>query len=123
LRKGGGVSRVSSNSRRPSASLLQLQYLYLLLHILKSTFPSSPLTKFITNTMKDLRILCFGASLVEGFTQGGFRYTPYSISMSRKLREKWPQMKLDVDVNGMSGDMVTGGYKARMERACEFGFD
>lgn len=69
--------------------------------------------------MKDLRILCFGASLVEGFTQSGLRYTPYSVSMSRKLKRKWPEMKLDVDVNGMSGDMVTGGYRGRMERACE----
>jgi hypothetical protein len=72
--------------------------------------------------MKDLRILCFGASLVEGFTQYGLKYTPYSISMSKKLLEKWPQMKLDVDVNGVSGDMVTGGYRGRMERACKLGF-
>ena len=69
--------------------------------------------------MKDLRILCFGASLVEGYTQYGLKYTPFSTSMSTKLQQKWPDVKLDVDVNGVSGDMVTGGYRASMERACE----
>jgi hypothetical protein len=66
--------------------------------------------------MKDLRIFCFGASLVEGFTQYGLKFTPYSISMSKKLAEKLPQVELKIDVDGKSGDMVTGGYKERMKR-------
>lgn len=66
--------------------------------------------------MKDLRILCFGASLVEGFTQYGLRYTPYSVSMSTKLKQKWSETELKVDVGAKSGDMVTDGYRVRMER-------
>ena len=66
--------------------------------------------------MKELRILCFGASLVEGFTDGGFKYTPYSVSMAKKLVQKFPQLELKIDVEGKSGDMVTGGYKRRMEQ-------
>lgn len=66
--------------------------------------------------MKELRILCFGASLVEGFTQGGSRYTPYSVSMCKALAQKLPQVQLKADVHGQSGAMVTNGYQRRMER-------
>lgn len=66
--------------------------------------------------MKDFRILCFGASLVEGFTQGGRKYTPYSISMAKKLKEKLPHTQFKIDVDGKSGDTVTFDYRSRMER-------
>jgi hypothetical protein len=66
--------------------------------------------------MKELSILCFGASLVEGFTQSGLKYTPYSVSMSKKLMQKFPQLRVKITVEGRSGDMVTVGYKGRMER-------
>jgi lysophospholipase L1-like esterase len=69
--------------------------------------------------MKDLRILCFGASLVEGYTQRGSRYTPYATPMRRKLEKQFPDIELHVMVDGMSGDKVTEGFKVRMKDACE----
>jgi hypothetical protein len=66
--------------------------------------------------MKELRILCFGASLVEGFTQSGMKYTPYSTSMVRKLKEEFPAAELQADVDGKSGQMVVLHFKNRMKK-------
>lgn len=69
--------------------------------------------------MKDQHILCFGASLVKGLTQGGLLHTPYSISMTKNLVQRWPQIEFAVEVDGVSGDMVTGGFRRRMESRCK----
>ena len=53
---------------------------------------------------------------MEDFTQGGWRYTPYSVSMAKKLKEKLPYLEFKVDVDGKSGDTVIFDYGRRMER-------
>lgn len=65
-----------------------------------------------------VRILCFGASLVEGHTDSGMRYTPYSTWLLKALQEHYPGREFDMVTDGVSGDMVTGGYKGRMRRRC-----
>jgi hypothetical protein len=67
-----------------------------------------------------LRILCFGASLVEGHTARGTRFTPYSA----RLREILKEINADVEVetDGKSGDLLTSGFEERMAARCESTF-
>lgn len=67
-----------------------------------------------------LRILCFGASLVEGHTARGTRFTPYSA----RLREILKEINADVEVetDGKSGDLLTSGFEERMAARCEWAF-
>jgi hypothetical protein len=68
-----------------------------------------------------LRILCFGASLVQGHTAYGTKYTPYSIWLSQILKDRYPQRSIEVVTDGKSGEMVTGeGYRGRMSTQCEY---
>jgi len=69
-----------------------------------------------------IRILCFGASLVEGFTQGGLRYTPYSTTMAQILQEELPGLEVVVDVDGKSAQTVVLHYGGRLERRFESEF-
>jgi hypothetical protein len=46
----------------------------------------------------------------------GRRYTPYSVSMAKKLKEKLPNVQLRIDVDGKSGQTVTLHYRSRMEK-------
>jgi lysophospholipase L1-like esterase len=88
---------------------------------------------------RKLRILCFGASLTEGYTQYGTQFTPYSkwlwegleqelLSDGKDSKERGKddseekEVKVEniiVDTDGMSGDLVTGGFKRRMGRHCK----
>jgi hypothetical protein len=36
--------------------------------------------------------------------------TPYADSMEERLQATWPSAKIIVDVDGMSGDRVAGGF-------------
>jgi hypothetical protein len=66
-----------------------------------------------------LSILCFGASLVEGYTSSGATYSPYSITLSRLLKERFPGRQITVETDGKSGDLVTGGFAERMRDGCK----
>jgi hypothetical protein len=70
---------------------------------------------------KPLRILCFGDSLTEGYTQHGLHYTPYSNTLLDKLRSNLSlstRYNISIDTDGMSGDQVTGGFLTRMQDRC-----
>jgi len=69
----------------------------------------------------NLCILNFGASLVRGHTDYGLRATPYATWMKERLEARWPGTELDVVVDGVSGDMVTGtpGFRGRIGRLCK----
>jgi hypothetical protein len=72
-----------------------------------------------------LRILCFGDSLTEGYTQHGLHYTPYSDTLLDKLRSNLSlstRYNISVDTDGMSGDQVTGGFLTRMQDRCTHPF-
>ncbi|CZT02798.1 related to esterase [Rhynchosporium graminicola] len=65
---------------------------------------------------KPLRVLCFGASLVEGYSSYGMRMTPYSKTMKRVLAaEIGYEFEFEVETNGVSGQQVTSGFRKRME--------
>jgi hypothetical protein len=66
-----------------------------------------------------LSILCFGASLVEGYTSSGATYSPYSITLSQLLKERFPGRQITVETDGKSGDLVTGGFAGRMRDGCK----
>jgi hypothetical protein len=72
---------------------------------------------------KPLRILCFGDSLTEGYTQHGLHYTPYSDTLFDKLRSNLSlstRYNISIDTDGMSGDQVTGGFLTRMQDRCTY---
>lgn len=63
------------------------------------------------------RILCFGDSLTEGYTQGGTAFAPYSDAMASLLRKCGETV--EVVEEGESGDQVTAGnFASRMEERC-----
>lgn len=66
-----------------------------------------------------LSILCFGASLVEGYTSSGAAYTPYSHALTRLLKEWFPGRAIDAKTDGKSGDLVTAGFEGRMKDRCK----
>ena len=66
---------------------------------------------------QSIRILCFGDSLTEGYSNYGTQFTPYSDEMKRKLRHLDEPLITDVVTEGQSGDRVTSGnFKWRMEQ-------
>jgi hypothetical protein len=70
---------------------------------------------------KPLRILCFGDSLTEGYTNNGLNYIPYSDTLLQKLQSApslTSKYDITVDTDGMSGDQVTGSFRGRMEDCC-----
>jgi len=83
-----------------------------------------PLT--VPPSMKCLRILCFGDSLTEGYSQYGSLFTPYSDSMFALLEEKFRKgkekegemVRAEVDTQGVSGESVLD-MRARMEVICK----
>ncbi|KAI0459594.1 SGNH hydrolase-type esterase domain-containing protein [Xylaria acuta] len=59
-----------------------------------------------------LRILCFGNSLTCGYPVDH----PYAGRLARKIEDAFPGRKVECDVEGMPGDLVTNGhYLSRME--------
>jgi lysophospholipase L1-like esterase len=72
-------------------------------------------------TKTPLRILCFGDSLTEGYTQHGLNFAPYSETLLDKLRSNLSlstRYNISIDTDGMSGDQVTGGFLTRMKDRC-----
>lgn len=72
--------------------------------------------------MESINILCFGDSLTEGYTAFGSAFTPYAKAMESRLKSSWPATKINVDVEGMSGDMVdedAGLFLTRIKDQCE----
>lgn len=66
-----------------------------------------------------LRILCFGASITAGFHSFGLRFHPYASQLKARLQESSPQSRIDIDVDGLSGDrVVEGQYLSRIEPRC-----
>lgn len=77
------------------------------------------------NPKYTFKILCFGASLVKGHTDGGMRNTPYSWEMKKVLEETWGIGKLEnvrrvsVQTSGVSGELARD-MGERMERVCGY---
>lgn len=64
-----------------------------------------------------IRILCFGASITAGFHRFGLAYHPYSRQLKKDLEKAFPDTKLDVRVDAVSGDVVLdGSYLHRLEQ-------
>jgi hypothetical protein len=59
------------------------------------------------NTNDKLHILCFGDSLTAGFWHGGLEFHPYAIKLKEELRKAFPDTEIIVDVDGLSGDLVS----------------
>jgi len=76
----------------------------------------------MSKSTANLRILCFGASLVEGYTNYGLNYTPYAKWMAAGLEAQWPSSVFEVKVDGKSGDLATQGFKGRMQEHCKLSF-
>ena len=66
-----------------------------------------------STTSSQLRILCFGDSLTEGYTCFGTIYTPYSEKFKTELEIQsgtgGNERIVDVITDGQSGDLVTRG--------------
>ncbi|KAN0121772.1 SGNH hydrolase [Hyaloscypha variabilis] len=72
----------------------------------------------MASSKPQLRILCFGDSLTEGYTQHGSRFTPYSETLLTALKSNLSlsaKYNIAIDTDGMSGDLVTGSFLGRME--------
>jgi lysophospholipase L1-like esterase len=73
-------------------------------------------------TAGEIRILAFGNSLTEGYTDFGTRYHPYAIALEKKLSSLSPSLKVTVSVEGQSGDRVLRGlggiFLQRLQSAC-----
>jgi lysophospholipase L1-like esterase len=69
-----------------------------------------------------LRILCFGDSLTEGYNNYGLSMDPYSSTMKELLEARiGDQYEIEVETDGVSGELVTGGgFEGRMRSWCEF---
>ncbi|KAH8676489.1 SGNH hydrolase-type esterase domain-containing protein [Tricladium varicosporioides] len=70
-----------------------------------------------------IKILCFGDSLTEGYTQWGSIMAPYSTKMKSSLMDGWGIGKdiggweVGVETRGVSGEGVRE-MRGRMQRAC-----
>ncbi|KAI3331964.1 GDSL-like Lipase/Acylhydrolase [Xylariaceae sp. AK1471] len=63
-----------------------------------------------------LRILCFGNSLTCGYPVGN----PYAEALAQKIEEEFPGRKVEYEVEGLPGDLVTRGqYIERMQQSWE----
>jgi hypothetical protein len=74
-----------------------------------------------------LRILCFGDSLTAGYSKFGLIHAPYSKVLKTELEIKFwareKKRKVDVAMDGQSGDLVTVGiFRQRMDVKCVFCF-
>ncbi|KAE9382177.1 SGNH hydrolase [Stipitochalara longipes BDJ] len=72
----------------------------------------------MTTQKEPLRILCFGDSLTEGYTQHGSLFSPYSATLLHVLKSniaRSTKYNIAVDTDGMSGDLVTGSFLGRMK--------
>lgn len=74
-----------------------------------------------------LKVLAFGASLVEGYTNFGRDFHPFGITLRTKLSSVLSDLGITVDINGQSGDRVLarigGTYLQRLQSACKPHYD
>jgi lysophospholipase L1-like esterase len=103
--------------------LYSLITLYQTYTILKSTILAKMSEqKLALSTPEKLRILAFGNSLTEGFTDFGTRFHPYAIALQKKLSSLLPELEITVDVDGRSGDRVLsklgGVFLERLQSSC-----
>ena len=66
-----------------------------------------------TNAMNEslptsLRVLCFGDSLTAGYTKYGYEHHPYADNLRADLRYLLSTKDVNVEVEGLSGDLVQG---------------
>jgi len=53
----------------------------------------------------------------------GMKYTPYSETLQTRLDEQLgSEWKVEIETDGVSGELVTAGFRKRMEVLCEFLF-
>lgn len=70
-----------------------------------------------------LNILCFGASLVAGYTSSGRLFTPFSKTLKSILHQHFGDSKdIITTTDGLSGQRVVSGFRERMAEHCEFTF-
>jgi hypothetical protein len=72
--------------------------------------------------METIKIVCFGASMVEGYSSYGTVFTPYGNYMKKRLDSALSSTKVTVDIQGQSGDQVDesyGGYIDRLNDICK----
>jgi lysophospholipase L1-like esterase len=62
--------------------------------------------KLILSNPNEINILTFGSSLTEGYTDFGTAFHPYSIALEKKLSDLLPSHKVNITVDGRSGDRV-----------------
>ena len=72
----------------------------------------------MSSSEQEFHILCFGASLVQGYNSGP-EDTPYAQWMLKKIQARWPEAHFDATVDGVAGDLATLAFKPRMEEHCE----
>ena len=64
-----------------------------------------------------VRLLCFGASLTEGYTiQENGKFHPYSIKLRRLLEEHIKGASVVVDTAGVSGEVVVPTMTQRLDQ-------
>ena len=56
-----------------------------------------------------LRILCLGASITAGYTDGGLAYHPYAKQLKDTLAQHLLHTRLEIDLAALNGDRVLGG--------------
>lgn len=68
-----------------------------------------------------LHVLCFGDSLTAGYTKYGTEHHPYADTLRPNLKYLLSTKKVDVEVDGLSGDLVQGRtaqFLRRIEAKC-----
>ena len=82
---------------------------------------SHPTPKMANPSKPPLRILCFGDSLTEGYNNYGLSMDPYSSTMKEFLEGRIGDgYEIEVETDGVSGELVTGGgFEGRMRSWCE----
>ena len=79
----------------------------------------SCVSSMISSQPSSLRILCFGASITAGFHRFGLAHHPYALRLEERLKERFPQAEIDIDIDAFSGDRVIAGqYFSRLELRC-----
>lgn len=72
-------------------------------------------------SIKKIRILFLGASLVAGYSSMGAVYHPFSQHVVKMLGTILPDTKIETVVDGVPGDMVTRGkFLERMQKHCKW---
>lgn len=71
--------------------------------------------------MEKLSILCFGDSLTSGYYRYGLEYHSYTIKLTEIIEAEFPNIKLNLEVDGLPGDLVVfpaGDFLPRIRDRC-----